>query len=225
MKHYYQHLNRQISIIIGIIIIFFVIKLGLKNKSVAEIIILARRIITMMTGNPNFPIPNPTLADLILATDALEAAQTDMDGARSKTVVRNLRLKELKRLLALLYTYVEHISMGDVVIALSSGFEMRATRNPIGILPAPATVEVKNTVVTGKVSLRWKKVEKSSGYWIEWTQDITMSVWPNAKTSKKAKVDIADLTLGERYYFRVATISSEGYEGFSDVITLRINFN
>lgn len=225
MKKSLFELNRQISIIIGtVIIFFFVLKLGLKNKPVSEIITIGRRIVMMMTGNPNFPSPNPTLADTTIALDALEVSQTGMDGARAKTVERNLRLKVVKRLLAQLYAYVENIANGDVMIALSSGFESRSPRNPIGILPAPAGIEAKNTVVEGRVLLKWSKVQKSSGYWIEWTQDVTQSVWPKATTSKKAKVMIDGLVPGERYYFRVATISSEGYEGYSDVITLRINF-
>ena len=50
------------------------VDLNLKKLTIPGKIALARKIVTAMTGNPNFPAPNPPLADITAAANGLEAS-------------------------------------------------------------------------------------------------------------------------------------------------------
>ena len=64
-------------------------------------------IITAMTGNANFPIPNPDLADVQTALDALATAyQSALDGGKSAKAEQRTKDSDLKNLLRPLRNYV-----------------------------------------------------------------------------------------------------------------------
>ena len=52
------------------------VKLGLKGKSIQQKLTTGQNIITAMTGNANFPTPNPTLASLTTLRTNLSNATT-----------------------------------------------------------------------------------------------------------------------------------------------------
>ena len=207
----------------GVFIMAFIVKLGLHLLSVPQKITLARRVLEYMTGNSNFPSPLPMLADIVAATDALELAQQALPGGPAATEIRNLREKEWDVKMSNLQAYVESIAQGDPEIALSSGMALRDPKKPVGILPAPEWVIVRVGVATGSAKLRWKANRKSSGYRIEATTDPSLG-WPMVFQSEKASIKIDGLTPGVKYYFRVATLSRAGYEGYGPVVTIRPNF-
>ena len=53
--------------------------LNWKNLSVAQEISKASSVVVAMTGNENFPTPNPTLADISDAIGELQDAQQQVD--------------------------------------------------------------------------------------------------------------------------------------------------
>jgi hypothetical protein len=177
-------------------------------------------VIAAMTGNAFFPAPVPTLADVSLAVDALELAQQALPGGPDETEIRDLREQELDVMMSNLQVYVENIAQGDPEIVLSADMETRDAQSPIGILLAPETITAKQGAAEGSVKLRWKVVKKSSGYRIEGTTDPAQG-WPMVYQSEKASIQVYSLTPGTKYYFRVATLSHAGYEGYSPVVTIR----
>ena len=86
-----------------------------------------------MKDNPAFPVPAPSLADIALAREALEAAITAAkDGGRTATAIRRARQRELTLLLNQLGGYVSSIAEGNGLAILSSGFEVKRTGQPTG---------------------------------------------------------------------------------------------
>ena len=205
------------------LILAFIVRLGFYLLTPAEKVVRARSIIGSMTGNPYFPAPVPTLADLQTAVDALELAQQALPGGPDDTEIRNLRERELDVMMSNLQNYVEFTAQGDPEMVLSSGMELRDPRSPVGILPPTETVIARPGVASGSVKLKWKPVRKSSGYRVEATEDPSQG-WPMVYNVEKASLKIFGLTPGTKYYFRVATLSHAGYEGYSPVASMRATF-
>lgn len=203
-------------------VLVFISKLELGRLSVSEKINRARRIVSMMTGNPLFPLPIPALADIVAATDALELAQEALPGTKAQTIERNLRESELDELLITLQRYVEFIANGDKVIVLSSGMEVRDPNSPVGILAAPSDFNAVSTRVEGQIKLDWKAVKKRTSYAVEWTTNPDEGQPFNAECTK-SKMTLNGLEPGVRYYFRVATISAAGTSGYTPWIYCRPN--
>ncbi|MBL0308178.1 MAG: fibronectin type III domain-containing protein [Bacteroidetes bacterium] len=219
-KRQLRSLQQQFSAIV----LLLIIKLELARLSVSDKIIEAREIVRKMMGNVNFPDPDPTLADVTTAIDALEIAEGAMPGGPEVTIIRNERLAEFNTKMSDLRNYVEFKSKGNREVGASSGMKIRTSKNPVGILPAPEWVKIKSGVVDGSVALRWKANTKSSGYRVEMTTDPAQG-WPTTFDTEKANINIDNLTPGIKYYFRIATLSHAGYYGYSLAITFRPNFS
>ncbi|MBL0308264.1 MAG: fibronectin type III domain-containing protein [Bacteroidetes bacterium] len=92
----------------------------------------------------------------------------------------------------------------------------------IGFLPSPTGLVISNTKTLGKLNLKWKKVLKNSGYLVQWTQDLENPVWPGYTESEKTSASVSGLNPGERYFFRVATLSHAGYDGYTAPVAIWI---
>jgi hypothetical protein len=101
-------------------------RIGLDDLTLPAQIQYGRRLIAGFTGNPNFPTPNPTVAALTAATDALEAAYNDARAARltakTKTQLQDEKMAAFGETVSLLASYVDNASGGDATVIESSGF-------------------------------------------------------------------------------------------------------
>ena len=90
---------------------------------------------TAMTGNANFPSPNPTLT--VLGTDnttaktKVSAQKNAQLAAKQATVDRDASLDVLRKDMTLLATYVENASGGDPVKIQSAGMDVKSDRTPL----------------------------------------------------------------------------------------------
>lgn len=191
-------------------------KLSFTTLSPAQQVLKAREIVSKMTGNPHYPTPTPSLADVTIAIDALDVAERAMDGSRAKTIIRNLRRNELEALMTKLQYYVQFASGGDVEIIMTSGMGANDVRTAIGFLPAPEWMKGKDGVELGSLDLRWNAVPKNSGYRVEYTTNPSEG-WPIVLESEKASMTITGLTPGVVYYFRIATLSRAGRGNYTPV--------
>jgi hypothetical protein len=81
--------------------------LAFARKIVTELIAFARNVVTLMTGNPQYPTPSPSLAMITTAVNALETAVHDaLDGGKNAIATRNAAEAELLSLLRQLASYV-----------------------------------------------------------------------------------------------------------------------
>lgn len=207
---------------IATFIFLFITKLPLYELSVSAKITLARRILEMMVGNPNFPDPTPPLADGAIVTDALEVTQAAMPGNKAQTEARDAAEQAFDEYFLSLQKYVEFKANGNRSIVLSSGMDVRNINTEIGILPPPEWMKANLGLMIGNVDLKWKPVKKNSGYRIEWTTDPALVTWPHVSQAEKASATISGLTPGVRYYFRIATLSHAGFNGYCEYVTVRV---
>lgn len=200
------------------------VKVGTAKMSDPDKIQFARQIVTQMTGNTNFTTPDPGLASITTAADALETAyndaQTAQAQARAATSTQQDASDALDLLLSQEGNYVENASGGDQAIIESSGFNVRnVPAGPIGDLPAPADVDITPNENAGTVNMRWEKVRGAYSYIVEKAVDAPTLSWSTALNCTKTRVVVNTMASGTKYWFRVAGVGAAGQGAWSDPIS------
>ncbi|MBC8045854.1 MAG: hypothetical protein H7Y00_03615 [Fimbriimonadaceae bacterium] len=172
----------------------------------------------MMTGNPNFPTPTPTLASFNTAINTLETRyDNSLDGGKVKKQQMYTALKIVNDMMGELAAYVQAECNNDNLIILSSGFDVKKTAEPVGPLTAPANMRAKQGSVSGTLSFRWTPVKNALGYIFEYTEN-PIGITPLIKIEgvTKANQIVDGLTKGKEYWGRAAAIGVAGITNMSD---------
>lgn len=201
------------------------IKLNLSRLPITEKIAKARQIVSAMTNNPDFPSPQPPLAQATTAIDELDTAYADAQAARqdakTKTSIQNQKEETVDRTMSRLASYIESASDGDEIKIRGAGLD---TRTPAASssdeLAAPNALAATAGDHDGEIDLHWDKVGRARSYIIEMSADPpTNTSWQHKTVSLKSQVTIEGLTSGTKYWFRVAGVSTNGQSGWSDPAT------
>ena len=196
----------------------------LKRDSNSRLIVDAGNIITSMTGNTNFPTPDPTLTVVTTARDAYVVAQQEaMHRDQEKVAVRNAKRAELVSLLRQLANYVESKSNGDMAILLSSGFPAQKTpRTPIGPVAAPFAPRLRQGSVSGVLIARTGKIAGASAY--NWRIALASAPTVDVQTAQTtgARHEFPGLTPGQTYLVQVNALGAAGASDFSTASTLMV---
>jgi hypothetical protein len=202
------------------ILIFFLVKLGFKEKTVPQFIAYARNIIKKMTGNADFPSPEPALPDYAKAIDELDVANQDaLNGGSEEILIREQKFAEAKVLTTQLGAYVELKSKGDVLKIASAGFDYRKQPQPLPPLEQVKGLAAVPNVIHGMVDLRWKKVTGARIYAVMMTDDIANNDFKLVGKSSKTKFSVLDLNSGKQYWFKVMAIGTGSDGAESDPAT------
>ena len=194
------------------------VKLDLSRLTVIQKIAKAELIITRMTGNTNYPSPNPDLAALQALVTELkalwEAAET-----RDRTKIAEMRAKELEldAMLREMRNHVQDVSKGDEVKILSAGFEVANDPEPIGTLPPPQNVVARFGSHDGEIDIRWGGVYGSKVYILQLSANpVDESSWEQISLQSAVRFTVTGLTSGTQYWFRVQAIGAAGASQWSD---------
>ncbi len=178
---------------------------------------MAQAIVVAMTGNANFPIPNPTLVDVGNAiSNYQEALTAAAKGDHTAVELKNQAREELEELLHQLGLYVETQSDGDPAVMLSSGFKISKTPSPVGPLPKPEGFKV-TPKGKGEVKLELDKIDGANIYQFEYKQ-TTVTEW-TLNPSTKSRILVTELESGKEYIFRVLPLGTSDIREYSDEIT------
>lgn len=196
-------------------------KLDLKGKTPLQKVQKTEDIVAAMTGNANFPTPNPPLATLTASADdvaaaysAREAVRTALDEAQ---VVLDTKVAANDANLVSLAAYVESTSGGDAQKILSAGLAVKGQPSPIGPLPQVEGLDSNVGDAEGEVTLRWTPLRGAKTYQAQTCPDpITAGGWSDVGLPTKAKLLVTGLPSGGRCWFRVRAIGSAGPGPWSD---------
>lgn len=169
---------------------------------------------TKMTGNANFPTPDPTMLELKAGREKLEVAIVEAAGGdHAKIFERNVAEAELDQLLVREALYVSNVAQGDPVVILSSGFELRKEPSPKGPLPAPTELRAQTGLLPGDVKLRWKPEDGAYYYQVEGstTDPNDGGTWKLVGMTSAASFDSTGNTPGKYVWYRVACLGAAGY--------------
>lgn len=199
---------------------FFEVKLGLNQKSVAEIISFSRFIVEQMTGNIHFPAPEPDLSEITTLTNKVEQAYlaSHNHGGVSAAGVHAC-VSDLISALNLLSAQVEYIANKDKDhapdIILSSGMSVRNE----GSKP-PRLFLAKRGFNSGTVVLTSKASSYRSAAYIYQisTNPLDPTSWTTIYMGTKVNYMYTGLIPGKIYYFRVAVSDKNGMGNWSEAI-------
>ena len=196
------------------------ISLRLAHLSDAHLEARAFAILTAMTGNPHFPEPSPTLADLNnsikLFSDSLALAKT---GDRVKTVYKNQQRENLALQLSNLANYCSFIAQGDRFILASSGFSLAPETSISKTLGTPENFSVEIGRQTGEALVFVKPVVNARSYLYRWgIAPIANDTWLHTIHSHP-RFSITGLVPGSIYSFQIGVAGSKGQTVYTDIIT------
>jgi hypothetical protein len=186
------------------------VSLGFARKIDTDLIAFTRNVVTLMTGNTNYPTPSPTLAIVTTSVDAFETAVHDaLDGGKIVIATRNAARNQLLSLLRQLAPYVTGNCKADLVILLGSGFEGVRTPSPVGVLPAPQNLRLEYTGMSGELRLKFDRVTNAANYSVQ-TAISPDGPWEDQDLSTASRVTISGLTPGKVYWARACANGSQG---------------
>lgn len=193
------------------------VSLGLKEKSVTELIAFAFHIVNKMFGNVFFPAPSPALNKITNAAIALQTAFDKAQGAGpEQTAVMRQKREAMETLLTAEGHYVEDAAndpvnavTGPDVIILGAGMEVKH------ITPRQKQVfTVEAGKLPGTVMLIAERIVRGIH---EWQYSLNVSDpegWKEVDPTTKATTTITGLESGKRYWFRHRSVSKEGPSGY-----------
>lgn len=186
---------------------------------VPQLVTYARSIVLAMTGNPRFPSPEPPLATLEAAIDALEAAEIARRARTMGTVpVRNDKRQALEILLDNLCLYVQVVANADIehgasIIESAGIFVKRKRVLPLRVFAA------QPGPVSGSVKLIAPRAGKYVSY--EWADSVDgMKTWTTLPSTVRASTIVSGLHPGTTAYFRYRTVTKSGVGDWSDPVSI-----
>ena len=196
----------------------------LNRDSNSRLVVDSGNIITSMTGNTNFPTPDPTLTVVTTARDAFVVAVHEaMHRDSEKVAVRNAKRAELVSLLRQLSNYVDSKSNEDMAVLLSSGFPAQKTpRQPVGPVATPYAPVLRQGPVTGLLKARTGKIAGANAS--NWRIALASAplVYVQTAQTTGARHDFPGLTPGETYIVEVNALGAAGASDWSPSTSLMV---
>jgi hypothetical protein len=181
-------------------------------------------IIKGIDGNPKFPAPPITAADLTNATDALATSMAGcLDRSRKALADRSQKRSELTLMLRTLGHYVEITSAGDESTLLSSGFDVASTTRNRTLQPLAQPYIVKiNQGTSGQLLVVARSVNKARSYDLRYAVVAAGGVISSyttlmVPTVKKTQV-FNGLLPGTIYAFQIRAFGRLGHTDWSDPV-------
>jgi len=201
-----------------------IVKLNLRLLTVPDKVQFVSQIVTALTGNTNFATPQPAIADIQAASQALSDAYNDANATRqlsyTKTAIQNQKEAELDSILTSLGNYVDNVSKGDESIIKSAGLSTKAKATPVGVPVQVLNLSADSTATQGQIVLKWKTVRGAKSYIVRQTTDISdAGKWTQDLVVTKAAATINNLKSGTAYWFQVAAVGAAGQGPWSDPAT------
>jgi predicted phage tail protein len=185
---------------------------------VPALITYAQNIVKGMTGNPAFPSPTPTLAQVGAAITALNTAETaTLTRVKGSVATRNTARVTLHTLLQQLKGHVQNAADADpenaASIIQSAGMAVRKSpvRPPrvFGATPGP---------VAGSVKLVAAAAARRAAYEWEYSTDGGKT-WVTAPPTLQAKTTVTGLPSGTAVLFRARAVTKTGAQDWSAAVS------
>jgi hypothetical protein len=181
-------------------------------------------VILGLTNNADiYTTPVPGLLVVQTALDALTADQAAMtDGGHSVTVKRNNSRLVVANFMRQLAAYVTVACKGDLHNLILSGFPpQKTTRTPVGILPAPLGLVLKQGPLSGMIVARANPVFGASIY--NWTCTAnTPGAVPLTAQGTAANWTFGGLTPGVIYLIALNAVGTAGPSNWSCAVSLMV---
>jgi hypothetical protein len=200
--------------------VYYWINLGLAGITSPALLVKARNMVAKLTANPAYATPLPALATVTAAADELEAAINayDLNRGPGELIDRDVAFAKVKGLVSDLGGYVQSASNGDLELIKSAGCVVRKSPQPVGMMTKPKDVVAENSLLRGRIDVRWRGVHGRSMYELEICSGDpnTEANWKLLTLTSKNRFAAEGLDSNAVYYFRVKAIGAAGAGPLSD---------
>lgn len=198
------------------------VKLELSKKNTSEKTVLGNKVVTNMTGNTNFPNPNPALDVLKTSITNMTVASDEVEAAR-KTVQMKLSVLYQQEgifdgVITQLGTYVDNVSNGDEAIILSAGMDVQKEKSAVTLPDKITSVNATSGDNAGEIDLSWDKSSNAKSYVVEIAVNGNTLEWKHALITTRSRAELSALITGTAYQIRIAAIGSAGQGPWSDPV-------
>jgi hypothetical protein len=193
-------------------------KLGMDKLTDEQVVSEATNIHTAMTGNANFPTPNPTMAALLTAINTAQAKLNTYNAAVTATQTalndRDAAMAALRAALSLLAAYVDNASGGDATKIASSGMGVRNGPGSIGPIGQVLNLVLVAGVEEGTLAASWPPVRGAICYELQACPDpIVPANWTHKLTAGKASAMVNSFSSGTKQWIRARAIGANNQTG------------
>lgn len=200
------------------------VKLDLHILTNVQLASKAQSIKQAMTGNANFPTPDPNLSAIGSLADQLLGEKADADAAdavsQSAIAAMNATRGVLITTITELGAYVQKASLGVASKIKSADMDVEKDREPAQIPAAPASLSVNVGKNEAELDCKWPSDPTAKFYELECATAVT-GPWVHADTVTKAKATIKNLASGTLYYIRARSCNAAGKGPWSEIVTRR----
>jgi hypothetical protein len=195
--------------------------LGLPEYEVPRFVTVARAMVQAMTNNPRFPSPDPPLATLSAAIEALDQAEVARQlGTVGAVARRNEKRTGVKSLLERLRSHVQAVADADpenaASVIESAGMSVQKKRR----LP-PRVFAAKPGDVSGSVRLFAPKAGHRAAYdWAYSTDGGT--TWTSLPQTVQASTTVYGLLRGTMVLFRYRATTKDGVGDWSEPVAILV---
>lgn len=195
------------------------VALSFARKVDTALIAFVRNVITLMTGNAQYPTPSPSLATVTTSVNTFETKVHEaLNGGKLAIAARNAARADLLSLMRQLAAYVQGHCNADLLALLSSGFEAVRAPSPVGVLPAPQNLRLALNGRSGELLLRFDRVNNAANYSVQ-TAPAATGPWEDEGLTTAANMVIGGLTPGETIWARACANGSAGASEWSTPTT------
>ena len=200
------------------------VKLDLHNLTNDQLAGKAQSIKQAMTGNANFPTPDPNLSTIGNLADQLLQDKVNADAAaalsQAGTAAMNTTRSVLITTINELGAYVQKATAGDAAKIKSADMGVEKDREPAQRPSAPANLSVSVGKNEAELDCKWPSDPTAKFYELECATAVT-GPWVHADTVTKAKATIKNLASGTLYYIRARACNAAGKGPWSEIVTRR----
>ena len=186
--------------------------IGFSKYAETNLVATATNIVNKMPSDPDFPKPTPSIASVNASLkDFKRAREKCIEGTKQDTAYKNEKKIELVLKLSALGNYVNTVADGDVTKIDGSGFPLTKLPGPVGILPAPDYLHIRDNDNHGELAVEISYVPKASGYVVIYSEvpaPEDLDEW-HSKTFSKAAGILVGLKSATKYVFKAAAASPE----------------
>ncbi|MCX6351107.1 MAG: hypothetical protein NTX03_04505 [Bacteroidetes bacterium] len=198
--------------------------LDLRSKPIPEKIQKGRQWVLAITNNPDFPNPNPTLAAVTAALDALEEIYNIVEAirveAKQKTTEQSQIEAACDAVLTNLATYVQGASRGDEAKIKGASMEVKKEKSPSHLPIHVTDLRITHGDFAAEVDLRWRRIKNAKSYVIETATDPTAGEWQMIMIVTKTKAKVLNQPIGQKMWYRVAAIGAAGQGAWSQPVSI-----
>ena len=201
------------------------IKLQLQPRTDAELVTFAEGHAAALVDNPLFPQPVPSADDFDTRLAAFEAILAEVENLRVQLLNLTQQKDQLRRELEATFNqraaYIQLVSQGNPDAIASAGLSTRRPRIRTGTLPPPENLIASVTQIPGQLLLTWETVRGVRSFQLECAllTDGEPPQWTTLYIGGQLRYLATDLTPGQRYAFRLATIGGkDGRSTWSPVV-------